>query len=118
MKELTAREVQLGELSVAKQFDAICKRLNLRYWLMYGTLLGAVRHQGFIPWDDDVDVMMPRPDYEKLIDYLIAHENEFAPLKLMHYRSNPNYIYPIARLGGLHPGSYTAVFCSALPRSG
>jgi lipopolysaccharide cholinephosphotransferase len=98
MKELTLREVQLGELAVAKQLDEICRKLNLRYWLMYGTLLGAVRHQGFIPWDDDVDVMMPRPDYEKLIDYLIAHAEEIAPLKLMHYRTNKDYIYPIARL--------------------
>lgn len=98
MKALTPREVQLGELEVLKSLDALCNRLGLRYFLTYGTLLGAVRHQGFIPWDDDVDVMMPRPDYEKLIAYLMAHQEEIAPLKLMHYKTNKQYIYSISRL--------------------
>ena len=98
MKALTPREVQLGELEVMKELDKLCEKLNLRYFLTYGTLLGAVRHQGFIPWDDDVDVMMPRPDYEKLIAYLTEHAEEIAPLKLMHYTTNKKYIYPIARL--------------------
>ena len=97
MKALTAREVQLGELEVLKKLDEICTQLDLRYFLTYGTLLGAVRHQGFIPWDDDVDVMMPRPDYEKLIEYLQLHEKELAPFKLMHYKTNKEYIYPISR---------------------
>ena len=97
MKALTAREVQLGELEVLKKLDEICGQLNLRYFLTYGTLLGAVRHQGFIPWDDDVDVMMPRPDYEKLIAYLRANEKELAPFKLMHYETNKEYVYPISR---------------------
>lgn len=48
------------------KLNEICKKHNLRYWLAYGTLLGAIRHNGFIPWDDDVDVCMPREDYEKL----------------------------------------------------
>ena len=98
MKALTPREVQLGELEVMKELDKLCEKLNLRYFLTYGTLLGAVRHQGFIPWDDDVDVMMPRPDYEKLMAYLTEHAEEIAPLKLMHYTTNKKYIYPIARL--------------------
>lgn len=98
MKALTAREVQLGELEVAKRLDEICEKLKLRYFLAYGTLLGAVRHKGFIPWDDDIDIMMPRPDYEKLVEYLISHEAEIAPLKLMHYKSSKDYIYPISRL--------------------
>ena len=98
MKALTAREVQLGELNVVKKLDEICEKLNLRYFLTYGTLLGAVRHKGFIPWDDDVDVMMPRPDYEKLVAYLISHEKECMPYKLMHYKTNKDYIYPISRL--------------------
>lgn len=98
MQKLTEREVQLGELEVLKSFAVLCEKLNLRYCLMYGTLLGAVRHHAFIPWDDDVDVAMPRPDYEKLLDYLISHEQEIKPLKLMHYRTNKDYIYPISRL--------------------
>lgn len=98
MRELTPREVQLGELSVLKRLAEICEEQNLRYFLFYGSLLGAVRHQGFIPWDDDVDIIMPRPDYEKLLDYLFAHENELGSLKLMNYRNNKDYVYPISRL--------------------
>lgn len=98
MKELTAREVQLGELEIVKKLDEICTRLNLRYFLAYGTLIGAIRHQGFIPWDDDLDIMLPRKDYEILLEYLMTHEQEVAPLTLMHYKTNKKYIYPIARV--------------------
>ena len=98
MKQLTPREVQLGELEVLKKLAQICREQNLRYYLAYGTLLGAVRHQGFIPWDDDIDVMMPRHDYEKLLAYIAQHEEELYPLKLMNYRTSKEYIYPISRL--------------------
>ena len=54
------------ELEILEFLDAICKKHGLRYYLEHGSLLGAARHQGFIPWDDDLDVGMPRPDYEKL----------------------------------------------------
>ena len=64
MRELDLREIQLSELEILIEFDKICRENNLRYSLAAGTLLGAVRHKGFIPWDDDIDVMMPRPDYE------------------------------------------------------
>ena len=58
------QDVLLGMLS---DFDKLCAKNGLRYYLFYGTLLGAVRHGGFIPWDDDADVVMPRGDYEKLL---------------------------------------------------
>ena len=59
------REAQLIMLEMLVEFDAICKKHNLQYWLDSGTLLGAVRHQGFIPWDDDIDLSMPLEDYNK-----------------------------------------------------
>lgn len=59
------REYQLALFTVLKEFDRICTSHNIRYWLSGGTLLGAQRHKGFIPWDDDIDVDMIREDYEK-----------------------------------------------------
>lgn len=62
------REIQLANLRLLKELDYVCKTAGLTYWLDGGTLLGAVRHKGFIPWDDDIDVAMRRKDYEKLIE--------------------------------------------------
>lgn len=59
------RKVWDVQMCLWETFDAICKKYNLRYFFFWGALLGAVRHQGFIPWDDDIDVVMPRKDYDK-----------------------------------------------------
>jgi len=59
----TLRKAQLIMLEMLVEFDAICQKHGLQYWLDSGTLLGAVRHQGFIPWDDDIDISMPLEDY-------------------------------------------------------
>lgn len=67
MHTLSLREIQLKELDILLYFDSFCRKNDLRYSLCAGTLLGAIRHKGFIPWDDDIDVVMPRPDYERFI---------------------------------------------------
>lgn len=64
-RELTLAEIQHTGLEILKVVHEFCKENGIRYSLAYGTLLGAIRHKGFIPWDDDVDIMMPRPDYER-----------------------------------------------------
>lgn len=63
MQLISMKDVQKGSLDILKKIDEICNKLNLKYCLAYGTLIGAIRHKGFIPWDDDVDIMMPRKDY-------------------------------------------------------
>lgn len=74
--KLTLKELQKAELELLLKFDEFCTSRGLRYTLVGGTLLGAIRHKGFIPWDDDVDVGMPRPDYERF--YEIVANNGFV----------------------------------------
>lgn len=86
------RELQLCELEALKFFDEFCRRHDLTYYLCGGCLIGAVRHKGFIPWDDDTDVLMPRPDYEKFLE-LYKQENPSERFVLVndddvHYSGN------------------------------
>ena len=62
------RKLQLTQLGILKDVDSFCKKYGIRYSLYGGTLIGAVRHQGFIPWDDDLDICMARDDYNKFIE--------------------------------------------------
>ena len=71
------RDVHAVQLESLKELDRVCRANGLRYMAVHGTLLGAVRHHGFIPWDDDVDVAMPRKDYDRLLK--LAEEHVFSP---------------------------------------
>lgn len=68
------------ELAMLDEVDRLCKQYNLKYFLVHGSLLGAVRHKGFIPWDDDLDIAMPRADYDKFL--VIAREELQEPLSI------------------------------------
>lgn len=78
-------------------FHAFCAEHDLRYYMLGGTMLGAVRHQGFIPWDDDIDVGMPREDYNKLAELLAEHKSEKYILETPNSDSK-EYLYPISKL--------------------
>ena len=67
MKLISLKELQKRALNLLCEFDKVCRANGIKYSLAYGTLLGAIRHKGFIPWDDDVDVMLPRPEYDKFL---------------------------------------------------
>ena len=86
----TLRNLQLIELEILKKFAAMCRKHGLRYFAAYGTLLGAVRHQGFIPWDDDIDVAMPRKDFDRVRDLVAA---EMGP-EYAYLSSETNDAYP------------------------
>ena len=98
MEDLSLKEIQFETLKIMKTIDSICRKENLKYSLFYGTLLGAVRHKGFIPWDDDLDIVMPRSDYDNLASYFKTHANELLPFKWFSYETVPNYPYMIARV--------------------
>jgi lipopolysaccharide cholinephosphotransferase len=90
------RERQLIALDTLKYFNAFCQANKITYMLAYGTLLGAVRHKGFIPWDDDIDIMMHRNDYNK---FIALYKNSIHPrYKLMSMHTDKNYFAPLAKL--------------------
>lgn len=79
-------ELQIEVLDILRFVHEICQQNNLTYYLAYGTLLGAIRHKGFIPWDDDVDLWMPRPDYMRFLEVLRSDNNERFGLSQGKYK--------------------------------
>lgn len=98
MRELSMAEIQTESLEILKKIDAICNECNFRYFLAYGTLIGAVRHNGFIPWDDDIDIWMPRSDYDSFIQYCEKNKDSIRPFVLMSQYNNDKYPFGISRL--------------------
>lgn len=96
--ELSLREVQLASLEILKRIDEVCQREDICYWLMYGSLIGAVRHHGFIPWDDDLDIAMPRQDYERFLAYFADHLDELRPLVALHGNEQHKLPFLITRV--------------------
>ncbi|MBR4925157.1 MAG: LicD family protein [Prevotella sp.] len=90
------KELWAIELDLLHEFDRVCKKYGLKYFFVYGSLLGAVRHQGFIPWDDDMDVALFRKDFNKLTE---VAEKEFChPYFFQNAHTDPGSCFSMARL--------------------
>ena len=98
MEELTLHETQQISLNVLKKVIEVCEKLNLTYWITYGTLLGAIRHGGFIPWDDDLDIAMKADEYEILVQYINDNPDECYPLVVHNKNTVKNCFYNISRV--------------------
>ncbi len=90
----TLKHIHKVQMELLLEFDEFCKKEGLKYQLFAGTLLGAVRHNGFIPWDDDIDIVMKRDDYEKFLDLYKPNDNVF----LQTLSSDPQYYRQFSRL--------------------
>lgn len=97
MRRVTDEEIKNIALDILKYFRDICEENNLKYYLAYGTLIGAIRHKGFIPWDDDIDVVMPREDYYKLVD-LFKSQNIDSKYKLVSVDTEEDFTAPLAKI--------------------
>lgn len=94
--ECEINEIRSVEIDILNAFVQLCEKNNLKYSLAGGTLLGAIRHSGFIPWDDDIDVLMPRPDYEKFLNLTQGTLREYSVRSI---ENNPQlHTRPFARV--------------------
>ena len=95
MKQITLEESKEIQVNILSFVDQFCRKHNIRYSLYGGTLIGAIRHKGFIPWDDDIDIILPREDYNNLINSF----NDENGIYVLHSLENDiNYCYPYAKI--------------------
>ncbi len=95
MEELSLEEIKKVQLDILIYVDKVCKKHHIKYSLADGTLLGAVRHKGFIPWDDDIDILLERNEYNKLLKVLYDEkDSKFKVYSLI----DEGYFYPYAKV--------------------
>ena len=96
MREMSLKDIQGVSLDILNEIHEFCQGNSIRYTLYYGTLLGAIRHNGFIPWDDDVDIAMPRPDYDRFINSYVSKKG--YKLFSREINENENVYIPFSRV--------------------
>lgn len=99
-EESELHNAQMNLLDLLCKFDLLCKKNNINYFLGEGSLLGAIRHQGFIPWDDDIDLVMFPDDYKKLLKYIDS--NNIYPLLLHTLKNDYNYPFVYSKFRDEH----------------
>ena len=90
------RRIKDSEKDILRKFILICEKYNLDYFVVFGTLLGTIRHEGFIPWDDDIDVGMLRTDYEKFLE--VAQKECGEEYFIQTIDTDPNYHLYFAKM--------------------
>jgi lipopolysaccharide cholinephosphotransferase len=96
LRPMTTDELALVQLRILNAVADFCRQHDIRFYLWAGTLLGAVRHEGFIPWDDDVDLAMPRPDYERFC--ALFPQSSKDPYHVVHLGNHPSYSLAYAKV--------------------
>jgi lipopolysaccharide cholinephosphotransferase len=97
MIDEVTKKLQKKLFEMLKWFDAFCRQYELKYYAVGGTLLGAVRHHGFIPWDDDVDIAMPRADYDRFSQIMEAKIHDHYILETAH-SDDRDFCFPYMKL--------------------
>ncbi len=95
-KQIDIKELRSIQLNILDHVDTFCKEHNIRYFLCGGTMLGAVRHKGYIPWDDDIDIMMLRDEYDKFIQ--LYYEIDKSEFHIHHYTFERYFPYSFAKI--------------------
>lgn len=99
-KQLNLQEIQQAGFQVLREVVKICDRNGFQYFLAYGTLLGAVRHKGFIPWDDDIDIILPRKDFNRFVRYMKTEYK--GELRICDRSTTPGYPFGIPRVSDMN----------------
>lgn len=95
MREINSEELKKIQLCILDEVDAFCREKKINYWVTAGTLLGAIRHKGYIPWDDDIDIGMLRSDYDK---FILNFNNVSDKYKVYSYENDNTFYYPHAKV--------------------
>lgn len=109
MQELNMEQVQKNATEILLYVDEICRENNLNYSIYYGSLIGVERHSGFIPWDDDIDIVMLRPDYNKLLTILAQKKD--SVFKLLSFETRDTFRYPFAKVVDSRTTVKTKQYC-------
>lgn len=95
MKKMTTQELKKVQLDILNVVAEYCDKNNIKYFLAYGTLIGAIRHKGYIPWDDDIDIVMTRPDYDKFLKFFNESNNKY---EVMSFEKDKKFLYTFAKV--------------------